>query len=323
MSRPTPYAYFRKQFVPETEATISIKTHAFLYGTSLFEGIRGYWLPEEQAISVFRPREHYERLASNCRIFGMELGHSIDELMAITAELIQRNQPQEDTYIRPTVFKDGEVIGPALTKVPDSYCVFTRPLGAYVDIEKGLHVTVSSWRRVGDNAIPPRAKAGGAYMNTALIVSEARRNGFDDAIVLTEAGNVCEGSAMNLFVVRDGVLLTPSITENILEGITRATLMELAEKELGLQVQERTINRTELYVADEAFFCGTGAQVAPITRIDHRPVGTGELGPISTRLQQLYFDVVKGKVPAYRHWCQIVPVGQAAALTTTATPSSR
>jgi branched-chain amino acid aminotransferase len=310
MSTTPQFAYLRKQFVPLESATISIKTHAFLYGTSLFEGIRGYWVPEQNAISIFRAKEHYERILSNCRIFGMDCGLTLDDMMAVTTEIIARNAPKEDTYLRPTIFKDGEVIGPDLNKCGTTFSLFTTPLGAYVDITKGLSVCVSSWRRLSDNAIPPRAKAGGAYMNTALIVSEAHKAGFDDAIVLTEAGNVSEGSAMNLFIVRDGKLITPAVTENILEGITRSTLITLAQNELGLTVEERTVNRTELYVADEAFYCGTGAQVAPITRIDNRPVGgTGEIGPITAKIQALYFDVVKNKVPRYSQWCTIVPIG--------------
>jgi branched-chain amino acid aminotransferase len=300
--------YFRKAFVPDAEATLTVRNHAFMYGTSLFEGIRGYWVPEQNVISIFRAREHYERLVNNANIFCMDPGHTVDELMDVTVELIKRNSPKTDTYLRPTLFKDIETVGPSLLKGHDTMTIFTTPLGAYVDIDKGLHVTISNWRRLPDNTIPPRAKAGGAYMNTALIVSEARRNGFDDAIVLTQEGNVSEGSAMNLFIVRNGKLITPAITEDILEGVTRNTLIELAREEFGLTVEERPVDRTELYVSQEAFYCGTGAQVAPITKIDHRPVGTGSIGPITAKLQSLYFDVVKNKVPKYSHWCKVVPV---------------
>jgi branched-chain amino acid aminotransferase len=310
--------YFRNAYVPAEQATVSIQNHAFLYGTSLFEGIRGYWLEDEQAISVFRASEHFERLINNCRIFGMNPGHSLPEMMQAMVKTIELNAPQTDTYIRPTVFKDIEQIGPGLTSGDDTFCLFTRPLGAYVAIDRGLSVCVSSWRRLGDNMIPPRAKASGAYMNTALIKSDALRNGFDDAIVLTEAGRVSEGSAMNLFLVRNGKLVTPAKTENILEGITRDTMIELAQKELGLEVEERQVDRTELYVSEEAFFCGTGAQVAPITQIDKRPLvnanGEGAIGPISEQLQSLYFKVVKNQLPAYSHWCTLVPINQTAAV---------
>ena len=311
---PSQHAYFRNNFIPLEEANISIRTHAFLYGTALFEGIRGYWLPEQQALSVFRAREHYERLVANCRIFGMDSQHSVEQMMDATIQLIQKNEPETDTYIRPTVFKDIEQIGPGLNKGQDTFCLFTAPLGAYVAIDRGLSVCVSSWRRLGDNMIPPRAKAAGAYMNTALIKSEALANGFDDAIVLTEAGRVSEGSAMNLFIVRNGQLITPAKTENILEGITRDTIITLAREELGLTVLEQQVDRTELYVAEEAFFCGTGAQVAPVTHIDKRPLvnsnGEGAIGPISQQLQDLYFKAVKNELPKYADWCTIVPVKQ-------------
>ncbi|MEB3245296.1 MAG: branched-chain amino acid transaminase [Vampirovibrionales bacterium] len=315
----TTHIFLDGQFIPEAEAKVSVKTHALLYGTSLFEGIRGYWLPDTQQISIFRMREHYERLLANCNIFHLETGYTVDELMARTVELIERNAPSTDTYIRPTIFKSGEVIGPGLDKTETSTTLWNVPLGEYLPLGKGLSVTVSNWRRLSDNTIPPRAKAGGAYMNTALIVTDARKRGFDDAIVLTQDGTVSEGSAMNLFMVRNGVLITPAITEDILEGVTRNTIIELAQKELGLPVQERVVDRTELYVADELFFCGTGAQIAPITSVDGRPVGPindathkkGEIGPLSTQLQQLYFEVVKNKRPAYSHWCTLVNVKSA------------
>jgi branched-chain amino acid aminotransferase len=312
MSATTPqseqYSYFRQGFVPESQAVLPIQNQSFLYGTSLFEGIRGYWEPEQNAISIFRAKEHFERLLRNANIFGMLVPESIEDCLNIVAELIKKNGLKTDTYLRPTIFKDGCGVGPSLEKFPNSLSIFTTPLGAYVDIENGLSVCVSSWRRNSDNAIPPRAKAGGAYMNTALIKTQALRDGYDDAIVLTQDGHVSEGSAMNLFMVRRGKLVTPAITEDILEGITRDTIIELATKELGMPVEERTVDRSELYVADELFFCGTGAQVAPITSVDRQPVGTGEIGEWSKQLQDLYFKVVKNQVPQYSHWCQVVPL---------------
>jgi branched-chain amino acid aminotransferase len=312
MSAATPqseqYSYFRQGFVPESQAVLPIQNQSFLYGTSLFEGIRGYWEPEQNAISIFRAKEHFERLLRNANIFGMTVPESVEDCLNIVAELIKKNGLKTDTYLRPTIFKDGCGVGPSLEKFPNSLSIFTTPLGAYVDIENGLSVCVSSWRRNSDNAIPPRAKAGGAYMNTALIKTQALRDGYDDAIVLTQDGHVSEGSAMNLFMVRRGKLVTPAITEDILEGITRDTIIELATKELGMPVEERTVDRSELYVADELFFCGTGAQVAPITSVDRQPVGTGEIGEWSKQLQDLYFKVVKNQVPQYSHWCQVVPL---------------
>jgi branched-chain amino acid aminotransferase len=311
MSAPTTpttpeYVYFEGQLVPFEQAKISVKTHSFLYGTSIFEGIRGYWLPEENTIAIFRMREHYQRLLANARICHLVPDLTVDELVDITVQLVQKNAPQTDTYIRPTLYKSDTSIGPALEKRTTAFTLWTHPLGDYVNTERGLSVCVSSWRRVDDNAIPPRVKAGGAYMNTALAITDAHLQGFDETIVLTHDGVVSEGSAMNLMIVRNGKLITPGKTDNILEGITRDAIKTLAEQELGLTFEERTIDRTELYIADEAFFCGTGAQVAPITKIDHRPLGNGEVGPIARQVRDLYFDVVRNKVPKYRHW--ITPV---------------
>lgn len=301
-------AYFEGKFVPIEQANINVKTHAFLYGTSLFEGIRGYWLPEDGKVSIFRMREHYERILSNSRIFFMTPDATLDELMELTSELVRRNKPTQDFYIRFTLYKSGISIGPYLDKVKTDFCIWTHPLGDYVNTRDGLNVTVSSWRRVDDNAIPPAAKAGGAYMNTAIMITDAKRKGYDEVVSLTHDGNVSEGSAMNLFLVRKGRLITPPITENILEGVTRDSIIEMASNELGLTVEERVVDRTELYRCEEAFFTGTAAQVAPITLIDSRPVGNGKVGELTQTIQKLYFDVVKNRHPRYAHWCTLVDV---------------
>lgn len=302
----TEYAYFEGNLVPFSEATLSLRNPAFLYGTSLFEGIRGYWLPETRQISIFRMREHYQRLLNNSRLFHMMPDLSVQDLCDITVALIQKNAVTSDIYIRPTLYKSGETITPTLENIPTEFCVWTKPMGEYLALDKGLNVCVSNWRRVPDNSIPARAKAGGAYMNTALAVTDARKMGFDDAIFLTDAGTVSEGSAMNLFLVKDGQLLTPGKTEDILEGITRDSIITLAKNELGMTTVERTIDRTELYLADEAFFCGTGAQVSPIASIDNRPIGSGKPGIWTTKIQSMYFDTVKNKLPQYHHWCTLV-----------------
>lgn len=300
------YVYFGGQFVPFQDATLSIRNPAFLYGLSIFEGIRGYWIPETRQISIFKMHAHYRRLLTNSKLFYLTPELSLDELCEITVALTQRNHPGSDIYFRPTLFKNGENITPTLEQTITDFCLWIKPLGDYLDLESGLSVCVSNWRRISDNSIPSRAKAGGAYMNTALAVTDARKNGFDDAIFLTDAGTVSEGSAMNLFLVKDGKLMTPSKTEDILEGITRDTVITLASAELGLETVERTIDRTELYHADEAFFCGTGAQIAPITKIDNRPVGTGKPGTITRQIQDLYFAAVKNKLPQYQDWCTLV-----------------
>lgn len=300
------YVFMDGEYIPYEQAKLPVRTHAFLYGTSVFEGIRAYWNEEKQEMFIFRMREHYERIHNSCKIMHMDPMYTVDEMCDITVELLKRNAPKTDTYIRPTIFKSAETVGPKLINNKDSFLIFTCPLGAYVDVTKGLSVCVSSWRRNDDNAIPPRAKVGGSYANTALIVTDAVKAGFDEAIVLDQAGHVTEGSAMNLYLVEGGKLITTKVTDNILIGVTRNTIKELAEREYGIEVVEREIDRTELYIADEAFYCGTGAQVSPITSIDHRPLGDGKVGPITKKLQSLYFEVVKGNVDKYKHWC--VPV---------------
>ena len=300
-------AYFNGKFIPLREANINIMTHAFQYGTGVFEGIRGYWNQDEKQMYIFRLKEHYERLANSCKLIRLELDKSVDELCSITVELMKKNKPSCDMYIRPNVYKSGIIVGPSLLNKnglnPTAFSVCTMPMGEYVDIAKGLHVCVSSWTRVDDNAIPARGKIQGSYVNTALAKTDALLSGFDDAIVLTQDGHVSEGSAMNLFIVRDGKLITTPVTSNILEGITRATVIELAKNEFDLEIEVRLIDRTELYICDEVFYCGTGAQVSPVTMIDHRPIGTGKIGPIGKKLQDLYFNVVRGKTSDYKKWC--------------------
>ena len=297
------YAFFKGQFVPIEEAKVSIMTHAFNYGTGCFEGIRAYWNEEEEQLCVFRMRGHYERLHRSCRILMISLPYSVDELGEITLELLRKEGYREDTYIRPLAYKATEGIGVRLHDLEDEFALFAIPFGKYIEKEEGARVCVSSWRRISDNAVPARAKITGAYINSAFSKTQAALNGFDEAIVLNQNGHVSEGSAENLFIVRDGKLITPPVTENILEGITRATIIQFAREQFGLETVERPIDRTELYVAEEAFFCGTGGQVVAIAEIDHRPVGTGKVGPIVQKIRDFYFDIVRGKVEEYRHWC--------------------
>lgn len=301
----TQYVFMDGEFVPDENAKISVRTNAFMYGTSVFEGIRGYWREDEKQIYVFRMKEHYERMHKNSKILHMKPKFSVQEMCDITIELLRMNNLEGDVYIRPTLYKSNLGVGPQL-EGPDSFLVFTCPMGDYVDISKGLSVCVSSWGRLDDNTIPPRGKFGGAYVNTALVKTDAVMAGFDEALTLSSNGYVTEGSAMNFYLVEDGKLVTSREVDSILVGITRHTIKVLAINELGLEVEERPINRTGLYMADEAFFCGTGAQVSPITSIDHRLVGDGNVGPISKKLQQLYFDVAKGRVDKYKHWCSAV-----------------
>jgi branched-chain amino acid aminotransferase len=296
------YVFMDGEYVPDSEAKISVRTHAFLYGTSIFEGIRGYWNPDEKQIYVFRMLEHYERMTKNSKIMHMKPLYSVDEMCDITVELLRKNCADNDVYIRPTLYKSDCAIGPKLSG-KDSFLIFTCWIGDYVDISKGLSVCVSSWKRLEDNMIPPRAKIAGAYVNTALVKTDALKAGFDDTLVLSSQGHVTEGSAMNFYIVQDRKLITSKTTDNILVGITRDTVKIMAQQELNLEVIEREIDRTELYLCDEAFFCGTGAQISPITKIDNRPVGDGNTGSITKKIQDLYFDTVRGKIQKYKNWC--------------------
>jgi branched-chain amino acid aminotransferase len=288
------------------QANVNVMTHAFNYGTGCFEGIRAYWNEEQEQLYLFRMREHYERFCRNSRVIYITLRQTIEELEDITIQVLRASGFREDAYIRPIAYKSSEGIGVRLHNLEDDVTIFAVPFGKYIEKEEGASACVSSWRRLDDNAIPARAKLTGAYVNSALIKTDAFLNGFDEAVVLTHDGHVSEGSAENFFLVRDGVLMTPSVTDNILEGITRATLIELAQRELGITTLERTIDRSELYAADEAFFCGTGVQIAAVVSIDHRVVGRGVIGPITKQLRALYFDVVRGQLPAYANW--VAPV---------------
>jgi len=293
------WAFFQGKFVPIAEAKISIMTQVVNYGIGAFGGIRAYWNEEQQQLYVFRIENHLRRLLNSCKFFNNAPPYSADELKRIIIELLRREGYREDAYIRPLVYNATEDITPRLYDVRFDFACFTKPLGNYIALQ--VRACVSSWQRVDDNIIPARGKITGSYINSALAKSEAHWNGYDEAIVLNADGHVAEGSAMNLFIVRNGVLITSSVSDNILEGITRATVLQLAH-EMGIPTQERAIDRTELYIADEVLFCGTGAQVAAVVEIDRRKIGDGRVGPIGKKLQDAYFDVVRGKVPAHRDW---------------------
>jgi branched-chain amino acid aminotransferase len=295
--------YFNKQFVPLSDARVSIRTNALHYGSGVFEGIRAYWNAAVQQLFVFKLPEHYERMVGNCKVLKLKLDHDVKELCAITVDLLHRNQPKEDTYIRPIDYISSEGLGPKLLGYETGFAIYTIPLGDYIDTSVGIKVGFSSWRRISDNTIPARCKVTGGYVNSALARTEAMEQGYDEALFLTQDGFISEGSAENIFLVRNGSLITPDRSQDILEGITRDVLLTLCREELGLTVVERQVGRTEVYVADEVFLCGTGAQVSPVIEVDRRPVGSGKMGPITARIQQVYFDVVKGNHGKYHHWC--------------------
>jgi branched-chain amino acid aminotransferase len=296
------FAFFNGEFVPIEQAQVSVMTAALNYGLGVFEGIRAYWNADDAQLYVFHLREHMERLKRSCAIMFMELPYSVDDLCNLTVELLRREGFREDAYIRPLVFKSDHTIAVRLNNMTDAFALYAVPFGQYIP-GSAVRACVSSWRRIEDNIMPSRAKVSGGYVNSALAKTEALLNGYDEAIVLGSDGQVSEASAANLYIVRHGALVTPPITSDILEGITRRVVAELAQAELGVQVIERPIDRTELYVAEEAFFCGTGAEVKPIIEIDRRPVGNGEVGSITARLVELYSAVVRGQAPTYRAWC--------------------
>lgn len=296
------FAYFEGQFVPIHEAKVSIMTHALNYGTGVFEGIRAYWNAREEQLFVVRLVDHYRRMLQSTKLLRMELGLTADQMSDLTVELLRREGYREDVYIRPLAYKANEIIGVRLHNLRDAFAIFSVPFGKYIEQQEGAKVCFSSWRRNDDNAIPPRGKVTGAYVNSALIKSEAMLNGYDEAIVLNADGHVSEGSAENLFIVRGGKLITPPVSANILEGITRQAIIDLARAELGIETIERQIDRSEVYIADEAFFCGTGVEVTPIGSVDQIPLGRGGVGPITRQIRDLYFRVVRGEEPKYRAW---------------------
>jgi branched-chain amino acid aminotransferase len=307
------YAYFQGKIVPYAEAKVGVMTHALNYGTACFGGVRAYWNDDEAQLFIFRPLDHYTRFLNSAKLLWMNFDHTPESLTALTVELLRKEGQQQDMYIRPLAYKSAEAIGVRLHDLAAELTIFAVPFGRYVDNEEGTHATFSSWRRVDDNSIPARGKISGSYVNSAFIKTDAMVAGYDEAIVLNQAGHVSEGSAENLFMLRGGVVVTPPVTEDVLEGITRRTLMTLLRDEMGLEVHERVIDRSEVYLADELWFCGTGVQVAAITRVDHRPIGNGKMGPVVSELRNLYFDVVRGKVAKYRRWNQPVFVKEAVA----------
>jgi branched-chain amino acid aminotransferase len=296
------FAFFQNKIMPLEEAKIGIMTHCIHYGTAIFEGIRGNWNDAQKQTYIFRLKDHYERLEKGCRILNIKLHYSIDEMCRKTAELVRKCAFHEDIYIRPVAFTSSQALGVRLHDLEHDFFVFVIPWGPYLEVDKA-RCCVSSWHRPEDNVIPPQIKAAGIYVNNALAKTEAVNNGFDEAIMLAPDGHISEGSGENIFLVIDGRLVTPASQNNILIGITRNTVIELAEKELDVPTTHRAIDRSELYTADECFLTGTAAHVTPVSEVDHRKIGNGEIGPITARLQEIYARVIRGNHSKYMHWC--------------------
>jgi branched-chain amino acid aminotransferase len=299
-------AYFEGNFVPIEEANLNVMTHAFNYGSAVFEGIRGNWNPAHEELYLFKVREHIDRLVQSARILRMNGTYDADEISNLVVELARRCDYKEDMYIRPMVYKSGLDIGPAIHSVEDKLLIYVRPLGDYLDPNAGATVMTSSWRRVDDTSIPARAKVSGLYVNNGLATSEAKQNGMTEAIMLNQDGHVSEGAGENLVMIRNGVLISPPQSDNILEGITLDTALFLASEKLNLPVERRTIDRSELYIADELFMTGTAAHVTPVTEVDRVPVGDGQPGVVSRKLQKLFFDAITGELNEYESW--LIPV---------------
>lgn len=294
--------YHKGTFMPYADAKVGLLTHGLNYGTGCFEGIRGYWNESQGQLYLFRLKEHYDRLRRSAALLMMDVEETIADLCAHTIELVRSNDFRQDVYVRPLVYKSAEEIGVRLHNVRHDVAIVALPHKAYFDSSRGLRATISSWRRVDDNSAPARAKLTGIYVGSALAKSDAVNSGFDEAILLTADGHVAEGSAENIFLVRDGLVVTPPVTDNILEGITRASVMQLCASELGLQVVERSLDRSELYQADEVFFSGTAVGVSPVVEIDHRHVADGRIGKVSAALVDLYEEITLGKLQQYAHW---------------------
>ncbi|HVC21904.1 MAG TPA: branched-chain amino acid transaminase [Candidatus Dormibacteraeota bacterium] len=303
MTTPGETVYFGGEFVNEHEARVPITAHAFNYGTGCFEGIRAYWSEERHQLFVIRLKEHGQRMLRSARILRLEPDPALTEakLEEIVLELLARNEYQQDAYIRPIIYKGGHTIKVTLGGIPTEFCCYTLPMGDYLDIRKGLRMMTSSWRRIDDNAIPARAKPTGAYLNAALAADEARSLGFDEALMLTHDGHVAEASSANLFMVQDEVVVTPPTSDDLLVGVTRDCVMAMVQKK-GWKLEVRQIDRSELLCADEAFLCGTGVQIAPISQIDGRQVGDGRLGEATKVLQDWYLQIVRGEVDDFASW---------------------
>lgn len=296
------YAYFGGKIVPYSEAKVGVLTHALNYGTAAFGGLRAYWNSEDEELHIFRPVDHFRRFLNSSRLLMMHFDLTPEDLTQLTIDLLRTEGYRRNVYIRPLAYKADEAIGVKLHGLRDELSIVAVPFERYVANDTNAHVTFSSWRRVDDNMIPARGKISGAYANSAFVKSDATLAGFDEALVLTNEGHVSEGSAMNIFMLRNGVAITPPITENILEGITRRSVIELLSQEMGVLVVERPIDRTEVYLCDEFFMTGTAAQITAVTRVDHRPIGSGEMGPITTQLRQTFDRIIYGRHPKYRHW---------------------
>jgi len=297
---PAKYVWLNGEIVPWEKATVHVFTHALHYGTGVFEGIRAYSVGDE--VLVFRLKDHLKRMAESAKIYTFELPYSEEELCEAVLQLIEKNDFHSSLYIRPIAFKGVGGINLDARATPTSVSIIAIPYEKYFNESKlGLDVCVSSWRRVGEPAVPAMAKACGHYINSVLARTEAAQAGFDEALFLDANGNVSEGTGENIFIVKDGLISTPTAASDILNGITRQTIINLIH-DFGMPFAERSIRRAELYTCDEAFFTGTAAEVAPILSIDRKPVGNGKQGQRTIRLRDEYVRIVTGAGEKYHEY---------------------
>ena len=301
---PPTHLWLNGAIVPWSSATIHITdARSLLTVSSVYEGIRGYWNADQQQLYVFRLPEHMRRFAGSMKVMRMQPAHTPADLAAAAVELLRTLRPHEDTYIRPVATflpRDDSWTGPDPTSLEIQIATASRP--SSLGQERKLNVGISSWRRIEDNSMPPRVKSNANYLSSRLVSAQAGLDGYDGAIILNGDGTVAEGPWACVFLARDGKLVTPSVTSNILESITRQTVIQVAREALGLAVEERAVDRTELYLADELFFCGTGQELQPIVSVDRYTVGDGDVGPLTARLRGLYRDIVHGREPRYTEW---------------------
>lgn len=302
---PTDTIWMDGDFVPWDQAQVHVLTPSLHYGWGVYEGIRAY--PTADGPAVFRLREHLKRLHDSARVYLMDPGWTVDELTEASLELLRRTG-LESGYLRPIVYLGYGAMGVAPQLDSARVAIAAWPWGSYLGEkadQEGCRLVVSSWQRNGIDGVPPLAKATGAYVNSALAKTAAIRAGYDDALMLTPTGHVSEASAANIFAVRDGQLITPPISDNILPGITRDTVITLA-RDMGFTVKEQSLTRSELYIADEAFLCGTAAEIVPVASVDDRPTAAAGCGPVTKQLRDVFDDVVRGRNDAYRRWLDYV-----------------
>lgn len=302
MSKTFPYAYIRKKICKVEEAVIPIQSKAVQYGIGIFSGIRGHWNEEKQNLFLFRLEDHHRRMQEGAQITGMNFPLSYTEFRQILIDLILKNEVKEDLYIRPHLYAASTALTPRFDSNEDDFAVYMISLKDYFDTENGLNVCVSNHTRFDDSAISTKAKLNGAYVSSAFSKTEAVKDGYDEGILLNSNGTVAEAGSANIFGIKDGVVFTPPLSDNILDGITRRSLIELFRNELQVEVREESFDRDALFKFDELFFSGTAAKVAWIKTLDKKQIGDGKMGPLTKKVKELFDEISHGNNKKYEKW---------------------